>query len=154
MRVLTTVSAPSPRRLRDVLFDGHCEFLCLVMELGDGKDLFTEVSRQLGTGTRVAESEAANWFAQILQGVGFVHGMGICHRDLKLENVVLHSDGTVKVADFGMSKDFSQSIVETRSQIGTLAYLAPGTLSLCLSLSLSLSLSVSLSVRVSLCVSV
>ena len=95
------------------------------MELGDGKDLFTEVSRQLQEGRRVAESEAAMWFAQILQGVTFVHGMGICHRDLKLENVLLHSDGTVKLADFGMSKDFSQSIVETRSQIGTLAYLAP-----------------------------
>ena len=113
------------RRLRDVLFDEHREFLCLVMELGDGKDLFDSVSRQVAAGSRIAESDAAQWFAQILQGVAFVHRMGICHRDLKLENVLLHSDGTVKIADFGMSKDFSQSIVETRTRIGTLAYLAP-----------------------------
>lgn len=113
------------RRLRDVLFDEHREFLCLVMELGDGKDLFDSVSRQVAAGSRIAESDAAQWFAQILQGVTFVHRMGICHRDLKLENVLLHSDGTVKIADFGMSKDFSQSIVETRTRIGTLAYLAP-----------------------------
>jgi serine/threonine protein kinase len=104
-----------------VLFDDRHEFLCLVMELGDGKDLFEQV---LARG-RVAEPEAARWFRQVLQGVSFVHSMGICHRDLKLENVLLHSDGTVKLADFGMSKDFSQSIVDTRTHIGTLAYLAP-----------------------------
>lgn len=91
------------------------------MELGDGRDLFAQVAAR----GRIDESDAAKWFGQILQGVVFVHGMGICHRDLKLENVLLHSNGTVKVADFGMSKDFSQSIVETRTQIGTLAYLAP-----------------------------
>lgn len=108
-----------------MLFDEQGEFLCLVMELGDGRDLFDQVLRRLEAGSRVSETEAAAWFGQILQGVAFVHGMGICHRDLKLENVLLHSDGTVKIADFGMSKDFSQSIVNTRSRIGTLAYLAP-----------------------------
>ena len=34
------------------------------------------------------------------------------------------TDGSVKLADFGMSKDFSQSIVDTRTHIGTLAYVA------------------------------
>ena len=119
--ILTVLPPLRCSSLRDVLFDDRHEFLCLVMELGDGKDLFEQV---LARG-RVAEPEAARWFRQVLQGVSFVHSMGICHRDLKLENVLLHSDGTVKLADFGMSKDFSQSIVDTRTHIGTLAYLAP-----------------------------
>ena len=61
--------------------------------------------------------------------MGWIHSLGVCHRDLKLENVLLHpqagTHGLVKLADFGMSKDFSQSMVETRTRIGTLAYLSP-----------------------------
>ena len=96
------------------------EFLCLVMELGEGSDLFARVS---GSGA-VGEPEAAEIFKQVMVGVQHVHAMGVCHRDLKLENVLVSGD-SVKLADFGMSKDFWHSIANTYSDIGTLAYLAP-----------------------------
>lgn len=112
---------PNVVTLCDVCFDEQREFLCLVMELGEGRDLFESI---LSSG-RLSEEQAASWFYQIAVAVRWVHIMGVCHRDLKLENVLLHADGTVKLADFGMSKDFSQSLVETRTRIGTLAYLAP-----------------------------
>ena len=100
---------PSIVTLGDVLFDASREYLLLVMELGDGKDLFDHVSNR----GAMSEQEAAGMFKQVAEGVRWVHGLGVCHRDLKLENILLHSDNaTVKIADFGMSKDFSQSIVQ------------------------------------------
>eukprot|EP01052_Picozoa_sp_SAG31_P021307 SAG31_NODE_1641_length_7664_cov_3.789954_4_plen_253_part_00 len=113
---------PSIVTLGDVLFDASREFLLLVMELGDGRDLFEHVAAR----GRIEEAEAAAMFKQVAEGVRWVHSLGVCHRDLKLENILLSSDGrTVKIADFGMSKDFHQSLAQTRQHIGTLAYLAP-----------------------------
>eukprot|EP01051_Picozoa_sp_SAG22_P001939 SAG22_NODE_81_length_21778_cov_38.345173_13_plen_419_part_00 len=107
--------------LIDVAFDGANEFLHLVMELGDGKDLFNHVS---SNGT-VSEDQAQLWMSQLVEGVAWFHSLLICHRDLKLENVLLTAGGDVKIADFGMSKDYSLSNAHTRTRIGTLAYIAP-----------------------------
>ena len=41
---------------------------------------------------------------QVLLGLAFVHDRGYFHRDLKPENL-LHQDGLVKIADFGLSKE-------------------------------------------------
>jgi len=42
-----------------------------------------------------------------------IHGKGVAHRDLKLENVLLDSDCKVKVMDFGMYKMFSHEVLKT-----------------------------------------
>ena len=112
---------PNIVTLIDVLFDEGKEFLHLVMELGDGQDLFTHISKN-GV---VREELAQVWTRQLLEGVSWFHGLSVCHRDLKLENVLLTAAGDIKIADFGMSKDYSQSNAHTRTRIGTLAYLAP-----------------------------
>ena len=48
------------------------------------------------------ERRAAAFFRQIMLGVAYCHGRGVCHRDLKLENILLNDAGDrVKIADFG-----------------------------------------------------
>ena len=42
---------------------------------------------------------------QLLVGLGFIHERGYLHRDLKPENL-LYQDGSLKIADFGLSKEF------------------------------------------------
>ena len=53
------------------------------------KDLFEFVL----AGGAMAELAAAAMFRQVVEGVRWVHSLGVCHRDLKLENILLNSDG-------------------------------------------------------------
>jgi serine/threonine protein kinase len=44
---------------------------------------------------------------QILEGVNFLHERGLLHRDLKPENILISQEGTIKIADFDLSRELS-----------------------------------------------
>lgn len=44
-----------------------------------------------------------NWFLQLLAALEFLHSHCVVHRDLKLSNLMLTADGTLKVTDFGQA---------------------------------------------------
>lgn len=47
------------------------------------------------------EDKAKGWLIQMISGLRYMHIHNIAHRDLKLENILLFEDNTVKLADFG-----------------------------------------------------
>lgn len=56
---------------------------------------------------QLPEAMVRHFGLQILRGVEYLHNLGIIHRDLKLENLMMtsdESDATVKIVDFGLSK--------------------------------------------------
>ena len=73
---------------------------------------------------KLTESQASDIFQQISSAIAYCHERGITHRDLKLDNILLTQNGTVKVIDFGFStwtkKDF-----KLKSFCGTPTYMAP-----------------------------
>jgi tetratricopeptide (TPR) repeat protein len=77
------------------------EGVWIVMEYAAGGDL-----RQL---RGVATTRIVQTVIPIADALGFAHEAGIVHRDLKPANVLLRADGTVRVADFGMSLLVEQS---------------------------------------------
>ena len=68
-------------------------------------------------------------FKQILSAVEYLHDKGFAHRDLKMDNILLSKDCKVKVADFGLCKNFAEEkegLLSSRS--GTPMYVAPEVL--------------------------
>lgn len=71
-------------------------------------------------------------FKQIIDGVDYLHNMGLAHRDLKLDNCVMNGDNIVKLIDFGTATVFhspGKSKVVATGIVGSDPYLAPEVLS-------------------------
>ncbi|KAJ1924765.1 hypothetical protein IWQ60_004995 [Tieghemiomyces parasiticus] len=74
----------------------------LVMEYAQGGELLSYI-RQKG---RLQESDARNFFRQIVSAIDYCHKNCILHRDLKLENVMLDAKRNIKIIDFGFANTF------------------------------------------------
>lgn len=96
----------------------------LVMELANGGEVFRFL---FYTKRPFSERIARNLFKQLADGVHHAHAMGVCHRDLKPDNLLFDSDFNLKICDFGMA---SPLLTETgspylRTLTGTPAYKSP-----------------------------
>ncbi|KAH8198120.1 hypothetical protein TruAng_007697 [Truncatella angustata] len=78
---------------------------------------------------KMSKPEVACCFLQILNGVTYLHSMGLAHRDLKLDNVVVSEHGIMKIIDFGSAHvfkyPFEGGIVPATGIVGSDPYLAP-----------------------------
>ncbi|KAJ7392761.1 hypothetical protein OS493_010416 [Desmophyllum pertusum] len=72
--------------------------------------------------TASAAADTIQWTKQILDALEFIHGNGIVHRDLKLDNILISKREHIKVADLGLAS-FKNRITET--VCGTILYMAP-----------------------------
>jgi serine/threonine protein kinase len=80
------------------------EHLVVVMELASEGELFGLLKRQ----GALTEEVARGLFRQLISAIAYCHDNHVVHRDLKLENVLLHCEAgrpmLLKIADFGFSK--------------------------------------------------
>jgi serine/threonine protein kinase len=85
-----------------------------------------ETLRDLLSGGRLETDEAIEIACQVASGLARAHEQGIVHRDVKPENVVITSEGQVKILDFGLAKLAGQTkLTVAGSMLGTIAYMSP-----------------------------
>lgn len=72
-----------------------------------------------------SESEIKSVILQILSALTFLHQNDIIHRDLKLSNLLYNNRGVLKVADFGLARNYSSSLSQMTQTVVTLWYRAP-----------------------------
>ena len=106
--------------LLDVGMDGENRYL--IMEYVQGKTL-KEVIREKG---RLSPAVAAQITIRILSALQHAHQNGIIHRDIKPQNILVHADGHIKVADFGIARMANSStLTRGDSVMGSVHYFSP-----------------------------
>jgi len=74
----------------------------IVIEYVQGGVLLFDLCQLVGTNGGFGEESGRFLFSQLLDALEHMHSKDICHRDIKLENVLVNTaDMTLKVADFG-----------------------------------------------------
>lgn len=135
IKILSLLDHPNIVRLFEV-FEDEKNFY-LIMELCTGGNILSRMTKD-----HYKEKAAAILMEQIVSAIAYCHEKGICHRDLKPQNVLFCNDSPdspVKVVDFGISKIFDPSLSNLQnelnegvnkfkkmdSQIGTLYFISP-----------------------------
>jgi len=94
-------SHPHVLGCRQVLYDGHN--INVIMRYCNSGDLFQLLQdSQDSARPGISEDEARAWFRQIISGVHHLHSIGICHRDLSPENVMMDKEAGTLIIDMGM----------------------------------------------------
>src|SRR2546428_4085490 len=75
----------------------------------------------------LAERDILAIAADVARGLRFAHARGVIHRDLKPDNILIHSDGSSVISDFGIARALSGYVASTgvNMTIGTPQYLSP-----------------------------
>ena len=139
-RLLSRLSHPNLVKVYDAGTDNASGEPYFVMDLAlgaDGEPTTLETLRKNGT---VSDADARRWFGEIYGVLDYLARHGVVHRDVKLENILIDSEGHAHLSDFGVSRIFdkdlknalaaSTTFVEgestgTRPVMGTYFYLAP-----------------------------
>ena len=118
--ILSQIDHPNCIKLFEI-FDED-QYICLVMELLSGGELFDRIVEK----ENYSEKEASDTIRPVVDALRYCHSMGIIHRDLKPENLLYCNDeemSSIKITDFGLAR-FVQNEMATTA-CGTPNYVAP-----------------------------
>ena len=96
----------------------------MVLNYAEGGELFDHILAR----RYLRDAEASRLFAQLILGVSYLHGHGIVHRDLKLENLLLDKNRNLIITDFGFANRFDKEVKGgdlLSTSCGSACYAAP-----------------------------
>jgi serine/threonine-protein kinase len=119
-KAIAVLNHPNIVKVYDVSFGDLIQYI--VMEYIDGITLKEYINKQ----GSLRWKDAVYLTIQVLRALQHAHDKGIVHRDVKPQNIMLLSDGTIKVTDFGIAR-FARSEHKTMTDkaIGSVHYISP-----------------------------
>lgn len=100
----------------------EADLVYIVMELLEGGSLKDLINRE----GPLSPERVIELLGQVASGLDYAHSNDLIHRDIKPGNILLNAQGQVKVTDFGLVKDISQTMMTGTGEIlGTPPYMAP-----------------------------
>ncbi|MCB9685473.1 MAG: protein kinase [Alphaproteobacteria bacterium] len=119
-RALAAIDHQNVVRVYDIAADAILPYI--VMELAEGGTLNDWLDRYGQMPARMAVEVTL----QVARGLGAAHAVGVVHRDVKPQNVLLDARGRCLVTDFGIARvTFGDHLTRTGSSMGTVGYMAP-----------------------------
>jgi serine/threonine-protein kinase len=122
IQVLTRIRHPAVLQIRD--WGQSDSGLFLVTELVDGEDLKLAIRRR----GPFPPAEAAAIGATLAEALAAAHAQGVVHRDVKPNNVMIASDGSIRLLDFGLARGAGidvTTLTRTGAILGTPGYMSP-----------------------------
>ncbi|OHT01090.1 Serine/threonine-protein kinase stk11 [Tritrichomonas foetus] len=126
IRIMRKLNHHNIVKLVDVLYASTVDTAYMVIEwanCGTMQDLIERIygGNQNNQQNRFSEADLASIFKQVIEGLSYLHSKGIIHKDIKPSNILIFSDGSAKLSDFGIGHSFQSA----EAVVGTPAYQAP-----------------------------
>ncbi len=119
-KAIALLSHPNIVKVYDVNFSDRLQYI--VMEYIDGITLKEYIDNE----KVLTWKDSVHFIIQVLRALQHAHDRGIVHRDIKPQNIMLFTDGTIKVMDFGIAKFAREDGgTQTDQAIGTVHYISP-----------------------------
>lgn len=120
--ILKRLQHPMLPRIVDIFEDRDCIYI--VEDFVEGITLEDLLKQQ----KKVDESQGLQWFRDLCGVLAYLHGQRphpIIYRDMKPSNIMLQPDGSLKLIDFGIAREYKQESNADTTYIGTKGYAAP-----------------------------
>ena len=119
-RVAASIDSPNVVKVLDSGRDGDSYFLVMEYVLGH------TLSQEIQARHRFTIEDSVAIAVSVAQGLLAAQAVGVVHRDISPQNVIIANDGTVKITDFGIARDLGATAMTATSMIlGKPQYLAP-----------------------------
>lgn len=121
-QAISQIDHPNVVTVHEIIQKGDANFL--IMQFIEGDSLRTRLNNgQLDSHTALGVA------ADVAAGLDAAHRIGVIHRDVKPENIMIEPSGRSKVLDFGVARLIDRSTLTRKGRIvGTLPYMAPETI--------------------------
>ena len=124
VEILKKVVHPNAVAYRDSFTAG--DLLCICMEYAPGGDLAGLIKLKRLSGSRFTESEVLKIGYELTSALAYCHHeLHLLHRDLKPGNIFVGADGSMKLGDFGLSKQLANTNALALTMCGTPLYMSP-----------------------------
>ncbi len=120
---LAKINHPNILHIYDFGEEASLKLYFMIIEFVDGTDLGEVLNRR----STLPQLEVLDLLRQAAQGLEMAAAKGVIHRDIKPDNLMIASDGTCKVSDFGLAKGYGEEneVTSIGVRVGTPAFMSP-----------------------------